>query len=435
MGGPDRGADRGRAELAGREGERDVAPRHLRDAVLGGEAREGGVVQPHDHRAVHQADPGGDGAGAPDRPRHPLGALPVPRMRQALADDARLERHHRTARGDRERDLVGHEERHAGSRAGQFSVLAATSAPAWHAAASAAAASSPRARPARSTPSNASPAPVGSTSRIASARLVVNDPVDAERRPRLPVLHGRHRVTLPQGSRRVGPGQPDERLRLVVVGQHERRGRGLLDEPLGPPAFDERPRGRLDRHDRCVGPRERRDGDVVARVLQQQVPGDEERARGQRRREVRRGERRVRAPVGHHRAVALLDDDEHHAAHLGVTGDPPDVDAAVGERPEQQVPHEVVPDRRHHPRRRAGPRRPHRRVRRRAAGPDRDPPVHVAAVRERSGAGVHVEHHVAEAEHVGRHAPHATAAPRAFTPRRARTPSRGRTSSSRSSSC
>ncbi len=88
------------------------------------------VVEPDDHRAVHEPDPGRHRAGTADRRGHPLGALEVARVRQPLSDHAGLERDDRPGDGHRQRDLVGDEQAHAGASAGHCPSLPATSAPA-----------------------------------------------------------------------------------------------------------------------------------------------------------------------------------------------------------------------------------------------------------------------------------------------------------------
>src|SRR5439155_17481266 len=135
-------------------------------------------------------------------------ALEVPRVRETLTDDARLQPDHGTPGGDGHRDLVGYEERHAPVASGQVAWLPATSAPAWQARASASSGARPRASEDRNTPSNASPAPVASTSSIGSAPALTSRPSAINVAPFPPRLTAAKRYRSPSTRAAPSPSVP-----------------------------------------------------------------------------------------------------------------------------------------------------------------------------------------------------------------------------------
>ena len=177
-GGPDRRGHGGRAEAAARARRRKVAPRDLLRPARLGERAELLVGEPDHHLPAEHSDPRGDGVRAADRFRHAVDALDVPRVRQPLADHARLQADDGAPLRERGRAPP--------SRHGAAPVTPPPPAtprrspprslPPGRRAASASPGSVPRASDASRTPSNASPAPVGSRSSMASGTASYSRP-------------------------------------------------------------------------------------------------------------------------------------------------------------------------------------------------------------------------------------------------------------------
>ena len=399
---PDRGAHRGRTDAAGRDARTGVAPRHLRDAVLGGEP-----ARARRRRARR----------SPRRPR--ARSRPAPRRHARIA--AVIRSTHSRFRGcgspwpitlvssattgssagaPRSADLVGDEQASRRRlRRPRVRRCAATSAPAWHAAASAAAASSPRASPASRTPSNASPAPVGSTSSIGLGR----PPRRSSRRRTggapVPVLDGGHRDSaLPAPAPRRRPVSPTSAFASSSLASTSVARRRLLEEPLGADGA-RRAATRPPRQPRSVP----RPASSAATPTSWPAPA----AGGSRRRGPRRlarsaqvAGRSARSPRGRRPSIGRPPRRPRASRRVGASRrtTPAHVDAARLERSDA-----AGRPTRSSPTAPTTPARAPAHAAHTAAfaevppGRTRDLAVHVAPVGERTRARVDVEHHVAEA--------------------------------------
>ena len=207
-------AIRSRAEAAARTPAGD-APCHLSAST--GCVNDGASSESPPPPPAQHADPRGDGARAVDRPRHSVDALEVARVRQTLADHARLQSDHRASVGEGRLDLCADTDPggHDGT-AGHTDALAATLAPVRQASRSASPGSIQRERGEQDPVEGVAP-PVGSRSSTTSdaASYTVRHTSTAPSAPRF--THAADSARRAGVRRRPGPPRSATRLTFVAM--------------------------------------------------------------------------------------------------------------------------------------------------------------------------------------------------------------------------